>query len=75
MPAGRGRVPRLPLCRSLWEDDAFSPMAGLAGADAEVSLAHPLLPTLPPYPQKQRDGHYGPLLRKGSDVPVKPARS
>lgn len=37
-------------------------MAGLAGADAEVSLAHPLLPTLPPYPQKQRDGHYGPLL-------------
>lgn len=42
--ASSSRLP--PLCRSLLEDDAFSTMAGLAGAEAEVSLACALLPTL-----------------------------
>lgn len=39
-----------PLCRSLLENDAYSTMADLAGADAEVSLVQSLPPTLSTYP-------------------------
>lgn len=40
-----------PLRRSLLENDAYSAMADLAGADAEVSPVQSLLPTRCTYPR------------------------